>query len=193
MKEIWKDIVGYEKMYQVSNYGRIRSITRIVKDKNGRVMKYKGKMLKPSTDQKKKYQRVILMSNGHSSTELVHRLVANAFIKNPLNLPCINHKDEDPTNNNVNNLEWCTWEYNDNYGNHRKRISDGHSKEVAQYTIDGTKIKTYKNAFEAEKETGIGASQIRAVAIGKIRHNKHGRQPFWTAGGYKWKYIEKGK
>lgn len=138
-------------------------------------MKYKGKMLKPSTDKKKKYQRVALMSNGHSSTKLVHRLVANAFIANPFGLPCINHKDEDPTNNNVNNLEWCTWEYNDNYGNHGKRISNEHSKEIAQYTTDGTKIKTYKNAFEAEKETGIGASQIRAVAVGKIRHNKHGR------------------
>lgn len=193
MKEIWKDIKGYEGKYQASNRGQIRSVPRIITSKDGRKMKYKGKILTPSTDQKKKYQRVILMFNGHSATKLVHRLVADAFIENPLSLPCINHKDEDPTNNSVENLEWCTWKYNDNYGNHGQRISDNHSKKVVQYTINGEKVKVFKNAFEAEKETGINASQIRSVAVGKVRHGKHGRQPFLTAGGYKWKYVEKGK
>lgn len=114
MKEMWKDILGYEGLYQVSNLGDVRSL------------KYAGgnkvKMLKQATVNG--YKRVSLVKNGKGKNYLVHRLVAIAFIPNPDNLPIVNHKNEDKTNNNVNNLEWCTQEYNINYGTRNERASE---------------------------------------------------------------------
>lgn len=115
MIEIWKDIPGYEGKYQVSNTGEVESLNY-----NGTG---KTKSLKQSTD-KKGYKHVRLFKNGKGKTYKVHRLVAMLFIPNPNNLPIINHKDENKTNNNVNNLEWCTYEYNNTYGTARKRASE---------------------------------------------------------------------
>lgn len=117
--EIWKDIIGFEDLYQVSNLGRVRSKNRIVNcsDKfgntNTRIVK--GRILKPGYIGKTDHQTITL-SNVRAFTFPLHRLVAQAFIPNPDNLPCVNHIDEDPTNNNVENLEWCSYQYNNTYG-----------------------------------------------------------------------------
>lgn len=169
-KEIWKDIAGYEKMYQVSNLGRVRSLDRY--SWNG--YKYwlqKGKILKPC-QQKSGYLNVDL-SNGHSKShkDRVHRLVAQAFISNPNNYPQVNHKDEDKSNNKVENLEWCTAKYNLNYGHHNKKaantrmkndfekiaIRNGRmvSKPVIQLTLDGKIIKYYNSQSEAARKNNI--------------------------------------
>lgn len=122
MEEIWKDIKGYENLYQVSNFGNVRPKARIVESKNGVVKEINGKILKKWED-KKGYLYVSLCKNGESKNYTVHRLVLTAFIENKDNLPCINHKDENKQNNKLENLEWCTYLYNSNYGSCRSKIS----------------------------------------------------------------------
>lgn len=110
MEEIWKDIEGYVGKYQVSNYGRVISL----KDRWGN---YRRKELKPiKIGGKNNYLQVNLCKDGLLKKILIHRLVAEAFIPNPDNLPIINHKDENPQNNRYDNLEWCDKRYNILYG-----------------------------------------------------------------------------
>ena len=110
-KEIWKDIKGFEGHYQVSNFGRVKSI------------KFrKERILKPANNGCG-YLYVNLSKNGKYNIYLIHRLVALIFISNPNNLPEINHRDEDKTNNKVENLEWCDRKYNMNYGTRTQRQS----------------------------------------------------------------------
>ena len=115
MEEIWKDIPEYEGLYQVSNLGNIKSL-----EKSKGWCKIKEKTLKLRID-KDGYYRVILSKNSKPKMFLVHRLVAQAFIPNPNNLPEINHKNEIKTDNRVENLEWCTQLYNLHYGNRAKK------------------------------------------------------------------------
>ena len=187
--EVWKDILGFEGLYQVSNKGNVKSVSRTVIDKNGRSIPIKSRVLKPAYRKRGGYGSIVLRKGGKSYPKTLHRLVAQAFIPNPNNYPCVNHIDEDTSNNNASNLEWCTWKYNDNYGLHGKRISMGHSKKVAQYDLNNNLIRVYTNATQASKVVGVDPSQIRACALGKVRKGKHGRQSFKTAGGYKWEYL----
>lgn len=119
--EEWRPVVGYEGLYEVSNTGQVRSFDRYVKYSNGRIHLHKGKVLSPSirTDG---YLVVVLSCNGKHKMCLVHRLVTEAFIPNTDNLPQVNHKDEDKTNNSVENLEWCDNKYNMNYGTRKRRV-----------------------------------------------------------------------
>lgn len=114
MIEEWKPVVGYEGLYEVSSLGRVRSLDRFY------YRLHKGKVLSPTKD-RYGYLTVTLNCNGKSKTIKIHRLVAQAFIENPDNLPQVNHKDENPSNNNVDNLEWCTAKYNNNYGTRQER------------------------------------------------------------------------
>lgn len=130
MQEEWKDIQGYEGLYQVSNLGRVKSCSRIVYTGNGVKHKYqrlREHILKSSGA---KYRQVILCKNGKTKQGLLHRLVAEAFIPNPDNLPCINHKDENPLNNRADNLEWCSYKYNNEYNNRIGRCRDKISKTL---------------------------------------------------------------
>lgn len=122
MQEIWKPIVGWEGLYEVSNLGNIRSLDKYVNSgiKNNIKVLRKGQLLKIRINQG--YLEVTLTHNNKRKYCKVHRLVAQTFIPNPDNLPQINHKDENPLNNNVENLEWCTAKYNCNYGTRNNRI-----------------------------------------------------------------------
>ena len=122
MQEVWKDIVGYENLYQISNLGNVKSVEKYVNSclKHNTKIKRKEKMLKQYN--KSGYLQVALSKNGIKMFFLVHRLVAQAFIPNPNNLPQINHKDENKQNNNINNLEWCDRKYNCNYGTRNSKI-----------------------------------------------------------------------
>ena len=136
-KQIWKDIPGYEGLYEVSNTGRVRSLNY-----NGTG---KTKVMKLSTN-KLGYKKVGLCKDGKRKVYFIHRLVALAFIPNPNNYPIINHKDENPSNNAVWNLEWCTQKYNINYGNCRKKISEAikgkkHSEETKRKISEAMKGK----------------------------------------------------
>ena len=111
--EIWKDIEGYAGLYQVSNLGRVKSL---------KVSKIKSERIRKSYQQSSGYISIVLCKNGKVTNHKIHRLVANAFIDNPDNLPEINHKDEDKTNNCVDNLEWCDSSYNKNYGTRTEKF-----------------------------------------------------------------------
>lgn len=114
LNEEWRDIPGYEGKYQVSNIGQIKSCARTRRGKKDSIAIVRERTLQQRLD-KDGYKEVALSSNGKMKYYRVHRLVATAFIPNPLNLPLINHKDENPANNVVDNLEWCDYAYNRNY------------------------------------------------------------------------------
>ena len=100
MQEIWKDVVGYEGLYKVSNLGRVKSLQRKGTALNDRILKYSFDI--------DGYRQVILSKDNKRKCVKIHRLVGLAFLCNENNLPCINHKDENKENNSVENLEWCT-------------------------------------------------------------------------------------
>lgn len=124
--EVWKDVVGYEGFYQVSNLGQVKSMPRTVHagfGTNHFANHLNGRLLKPGLQGKRnlKYYAVTLSKYGKVKRCLVHRLVAEAFISNPENLPVVNHKDENPLNNVADNLEWCSVYQNNNYGTRKQR------------------------------------------------------------------------
>lgn len=180
--EEWRDIVGYEGEYQVSNLGNVRSVTKKVRTKNGAYATKKGKML-TQTKRTKGYLCVNLSSNGKSRCVEIQRLVAVAFIPNPNNYPCVNHKDENKENNSADNLEWCTYSYNNTYGECRKKASASRvngklSKRVYQYDTDMNLICEYPSLAEVKRIFGYDASKISLCARGVRK----------TAYGFVWKY-----
>ena len=164
MKEEWRDIQGYEGLYQVSNLGRVKSLERKVAFGN-RIRTISEKIL--SAGYNKKGHEGYLTVNLHKKNDrgkphYLHRLVAEAFIDNPNNYKEVNHKDEDPTNNCVNNLEWCTRQYNENYGTKRQRQMQTVSwriKPVIAYK-EGVEVMRFQSAMEAERELGYCSCSI---------------------------------
>lgn len=174
MKEVWKDIPNYEGLYQVSNLGRVKSFRKSTK--------YHCEseyILKPSLANNG-YCQVTLYDNTVRHKFLVHRLVAEAFLPNPNGYPQVNHKDENPLNNAVNNLEWCTAEYNNAYGTARIRMIETTSIPVEQLTIDGRVIAIYRSARIAAEIIGVARSSL-SYAITKGSNCK----------GYFWRYSER--
>lgn len=131
--EEWRDVEGYEGFYQVSNLGRARSLDRYIN--NGKFERLiKGRLMKFFYD-KDGYAKVSLCKNNSNKNPFVHRLVSKAFIPNPNNYPCINHKNEVKSDNRVENLEWCTHQYNTTYGGGiRRRIENTDFKKRTQNT-----------------------------------------------------------
>lgn len=176
-KEVWKDISGYEGIYQISNYGRIKSLSRF--DTIGR--RIQGKMLKVQTNADG-YFKITLCHKSDKKTFLVHRLVALHFIPNPFKLPEVNHKDVNVANNYAENLEWCDRLYNANYDNAHLKTAEKNKKAVIQMDLDGKFIKRWSSIKEATEAVKIPDTNIKACCKKeKYRH---------TAGGYKWKYAE---
>lgn len=191
MREIWKDIKEYEGLYQVSNLGNIKSLNRTIENKGSIGGKYRIKEKnRAQTISKTGYYICTLYKKGKGRTFKVHRLIAEAFIDNPDNLPIINHKDGNKLNNLIDNLEWCDYSHNNKEAykqglkeknlkwiiecNKRKR------KKVNQYDLNNNLIKQYKSIHEAENETKVHHINIIKVCKGQRI----------TAGGYKWKYAE---
>ena len=138
MEEVWKSLKGLVMcgdFYEVSSLGKVRSIARVITDSIGRTKVKKGRELKPRV-LKSGHLRVALCKDTMQKDFLVHRLVALAFIPNPENMPCINHKDECPSNNKKDNLEWCDRAYNNNYGTRNDRISKA-LKDIKIHTSRG--------------------------------------------------------
>lgn len=159
-EEVWKIPPSIKGGYMVSNYGRI-------KNKNGLIMK-------PCPD-KDGYMCIHLgrTINGKSAKK-IHRLVAECFIENPNNLPIVNHKDENKSNNYFENLEWCTVDYNNKYGNRLTKVM----KPIIQKTKDGKIVKKWKSAKEVERTLGWFSTNITRCLKEKIK----------TCHGFVWEY-----
>ena len=164
--EIWRDVIGFENLYLVSNLGNVYSI-------------HSKKQLKLKDN--KGYYNVTLFKNGKRYYKIVHRLVAEAFIPNPNNFKEINHKDENKINNNVVNLEWCDAKYNLNYGKRRIIASLHIKKPILQCDLDGNVIKEWCGGIDASKELNIGHKGISRCANGLRNHYK----------GFKWVFKYK--
>ena len=170
MNEEWRPVVGYEGLYEVSSYGRVRSLDWFIVDSLGYKRLHKGKVLSPAKD-KNGYLKVNLHCNGKHNIIRVHRLVAQAFIPNPDNLPQVNHKDENPSNDNVDNLEWCDQKYNINFGTARIRgketaIKNGYwtglSKDEYRkkwYQENTDKLKEYRKKWYQEHKNEYNEKQ----------------------------------
>lgn len=181
--EIWKDIKGTEGKYQASNKGRI-------KGENGLLSQWLNKT----------GYLVTHIPNCYNKSTLVHRLVAETFLDNPNDYPQINHKDENKTNNNVENLEYCSAKYNSNYGTRNKRMAkklkgrrpsdntikasvEKCSRKVSKYSMDWEYIETYSSLAEAERQNkGIHRSNIIRCCDGSGKLK--------STGGFKWKYAD---
>ena len=161
--EEWKDIQGYEGLYQVSSFGRVKSLNYNHTGKEG--------ILK-AVDKGNGYLIVTLCKYGKSKCLMVHKLVATTFISNPDNLPEVNHKDENKKNNKVENLEWCSSQYNMEYS---------HGKPVIGINKVSGLIIEFPSTKEAERQTGISQSNISACCKGKR---------YKSAGGFLWFYAE---
>lgn len=176
---MWKDVVGYEGLYKVSNDGSVRN------EETGAILK---EYISPTG-----YVRVGLNKDGCNKIVMIHRIVAQAFLPNTQNKPCVNHIDGNKSNNSVNNLEWCTHSENELHSyrvlgkklkpeQHRKMI-EGHTeatrRTVVQSNMDGDVIRTFASTNEAHRITGISQGNISECCNKKRKH----------AGGYIWSFV----
>lgn len=192
--EIWREVPGYEGLYEVSNRGAVRSLCY-----NGGGRK-SPKVLRPAKNTWG-YLQVGLHKGGKTKRLTVHRLVAEAFLQNPLNLPELNHKDEDKTDNFVfvdeagntvperSNLEWCDRSHNINYGTRNNRVSKALTgrrpsprRPVLQFDLEGNLIREWSSANEVEKHTGWSHGDIAKCCLGKPY--------FKSSHGFLWRYTE---
>lgn len=172
MEEIWKPIVGFEGLYEVSNLGNVKGVKR-------------GRILKPGSCGK--YLFVVLCKDGKRKDKLVHRLVADAFCENKFNKPEVNHINEDGFDNRAKNLEWCTRVENIRHGTGIKRHAESQrndanrSTKVEQYSTCGEKIAEYLSLHDMERKTGFDRSAVSKCANGHPRYSH--------AYGYLWKFV----
>lgn len=180
MEEIWKDIEGFEGLYQVSNTGKVKSfaISKLHYWQNEHLMK---PVLRNG------YYYVYLCHKRENGIKrgkhyLVHRLVAKAFVDNPFpnEYKYVNHKDENKVNNNAHNLEWCDIKYNNSYGTCKLRRNIAHGRKIEQLSLDGVPIAMYYSLSIASEITGVYKRSINNCCNGVYKQ----------AGGYKWRYVE---
>lgn len=184
-KEIWVPVKGFENIYAISSFGRLKSYK---KHPSGKILKL--------TNKNGDYFSVVLQADGHKpKSTRIHRLVAEHFIENPFDMQIVNHKDGNKQNNRVDNLEWCNQKYNaydarkrnphiiDAMVNYNKRIRP---KAILQYTVSGEFVARFENSIDAHKATGVCARNILQVAS-KTPYTEDGKVRK-MAGGYMWKF-----
>lgn len=177
--EEWKDVVGLEGLYRISSEGRCVALERRVRVRGNITRIMQEHEIKPCvcTNGYLEYQFTV---DGIKYIRLAHRVVAQAFIPNPNQWPEVNHKDENITNNSVDNLEWCTSKYNANFGHRNEKCYPyKQCKRVRQYSLSGEFIKEWGCMGDAGRSTGITATQIARVCKGRQKQS----------GGYRWEYA----
>lgn len=187
MIEEWRPAVGYENYLMVSNTGRVIRKERMVNSSRNNMRKCGGYEVIPTIGKRGYYYINLRVTQaGISKSITVHSLVAKTFIPNPQHLPCVNHKDENKLNNNIDNLEWCTNEYNITYGTAVERgrntqlLNQKTGIPILQLSLAGEVIKEYKSAREAARILGFRSSAIVNV-LKKRKLSTH---------GFKFKYKE---
>lgn len=179
--ELWKDIIISKGDYQISNYGRVKSVERFTK--NGRAVH--ERILKTKIN-KRGYEYVNIQHNGKRIAIKIHREVAKAFLPNPNGYPEVNHKDENKTNNQADNLEWCDRAYNANYGTARQRAANSRKKnhvmEIDQYTLDGVFIRRWRSPIDIERNTNKEMRASNIIACCRKKYKK--------SYGYIWRYTD---
>jgi hypothetical protein len=183
-KEIWKDIPNYEGLYQVSSVGRVKSVSRTVYGK--RVQFLKERIMKPTLDANDYYYYVKLRKDGRYKKFYVHRLVCIAFVPNPNNHPCIDHINDDQTDNRACNLQWCTHKFNNSKEHHclaeslsqRGKILTSIRKPIVQLSTNGDLIQIFPSMTDADLKG------FQHSAIHRVIHNK-----LKTHRGFKWMYL----
>lgn len=177
-QEEWRDIKGFEGRYQVSDMGRVRSVSRVVRSGKNKQRRMNGRVLIPWKT-KHGYLHVNL---GRRGKVAIHRLVAKTFIPNPNNYPDVNHKDEDKANNIVSNLEWCNHSYNALYGTCQERLRKYKNTPVEMVDkVTHKVLAVFESMKVAMQETGVNKVTISTVCRGKRR----------IGGGYIWRYAAK--
>lgn len=188
--EVWNNVKGYEGLFKVSNYGRVKSLPRVTR---------KYELIIASHIGPRGYYEINIYLNGERVHKKVHRIVATSFLDNTENKPSIDHIDGNKLNNTLLNLRFVTNKENSNNLITKERLISAcakakkkNSKAVAQIGVKGNVIMIFKSVSEASKSTGISGSSISSVARGRVAKTREG----WmirniTAGGYKWKYINK--
>ena len=166
MEEIWLPIKGFECLYEVSSFGRVRNLN----------YKRTGQTRVLSPYENKGYLQVDLCKNGKRKSYSVHRLVAEAFLPNWFDEPQVNHRDENKHNNHIDNLEWCTATYNNNYGTHNERVSSKNtngkqSKQVLQFTKTGELVREWPSTKEAGRK-GFNSGHIVSCCLGERKSHK---------------------
>lgn len=200
--EIFKDIYGYEGLYQISNYGRVKSIARVIFEKNGKKRKIKQTILTQKNNGRN-YLSVGLNKNGVPIIHYVHRLAAKAFIINIKNKATVNHRDGNKFNNKIENLEWATYSENNKHSFDtglkkpsramlgKKGSKSPFAKPVLQFDMDGKFIARFSSVVEATIFTGISAGNICGCCRNAIRKTATHSYVVRSAGGFIWKYALK--
>lgn len=189
MEEVWKDVVGYEGLYRVSNYGKVMTLGKYVATHNGtRIHQRPSKELSQSMNIHG-YMKVMLYLNGHRKEWAVHRIVALAFIENPENKPCVNHIDNNRANNVVENLEWCTYQENSDWSRiqGRKAMTEECRQKILATRIRKPVIGTdsdgneyYFDKVRAVEDMGFDTKSVIDCCKGRKTHFK----------GFTWRYAE---
>ena len=180
--ENWRTIEGTNGNYSVSDLGNVRRNEHYTEVTPGTFNHYRERLLKPTTESSG-YLVVKMQVGKKSIVKKIHRLVAEAFIPNPDNLPCVNHKDENCTNNSKDNLEWCTYKHNANHGTRNDRLRKASGIRVAQYSLDGNLIKIWDSVSQASQHFGCkSTSPIRRVC-----KREKGR---YSYKGFVWRYVD---
>lgn len=176
MEEIWRDIKEYEGLYQISNWGNVKRLSHKRYDRNQILKERKIKVIYPKN---KWYPYLSLCKEGKYINKYLHRILAETFIPNPNNEPCINHIDGNKQNNSLDNLEWCSFSHN-NREAHKLGLNKGTAKTTLQYDKQGNFIKEWFSTRKAEHDLHIANGKVSDCCIGKRK----------TAGGFVWKYKE---